>query len=132
MKPLPKDRARGVVGKNKKTKKLFVAQRTTDRTKWYEQQISEYTAEQHQRFEPFEADLTMFVAFYFENRVHGDLDNCVKAIWDGMQGVAFTNDKQIKEFHVSTTYGARKPRTEVIIMPWTPRLEEPEPKGEDQ
>lgn len=115
MRPLPKERARAF--KQRGRMRTF----TPQRTKEYELLIEQATSLQHPFEQPLEGDLIANVNFYFENRIHGDLDNCLKAILDGMQGVAFKNDKQIRGFNVHAFYfdeldeDERRERTEVII-----------------
>lgn len=44
-----------------------------------------------------------------------DCDNIAKIILDALNGLAYTDDKQIVDLHISKYYSER-PRTEVIIM----------------
>lgn len=87
----------------------------------YELLIEQMTDIQHPLDRPLEGDLIATVSFYIKNRVHGDLDNLLKSILDGMQGVAFKNDKQIRGFNVHVYYfdeipeSERIERTEVIL-----------------
>lgn len=52
-----------------------------------------------------------------------DLDNVVKAVWDGLQGAAFKNDRQVKDGAQRIRYTEKtgKPRTEIEIYEWRPR-----------
>ena len=34
-----------------------------------------------------------------------DIDNCIKSVIDGLQGLAFDNDNQIVEIHATKSYG---------------------------
>ena len=52
-----------------------------------------------------------------------DLDNVVKAVWDGLQGAAFKNDRQVKDGAQRIRYTEKtgKPRTEIEVYEWRPR-----------
>jgi len=54
--------------------------------------------------------------FYFKDKRTPDLDNCAKAILDGLQGTAYKNDKQVVEQHFLLDYDDNE-RAEVKI--WT-------------
>lgn len=54
------------------------------------------------------------VIFYFKDKRTPDLDNCAKAILDGLQGVAYKNDKQVIEQHYLLDYSENE-RAEVKI-----------------
>ena len=43
-----------------------------------------------------------------------DIDNLAKAILDGLNGIAFTDDSQVVELHLYKLWG--EPRTEVIVF----------------
>lgn len=113
LRPRPKERPRFVPGKNGR-----VFTYTPARTRYYEDRIQEQTALQHPGEEPWTADLTAYVNLFLANRNHGDIDNLAKAILDGMQGVAFKNDKSVKGLHVETYYITDKnaERSEIILM----------------
>ena len=54
--------------------------------------------------------------FYVQGQRKADLDNLVKLVMDGMAGVIYRNDKQVRCFRdVSVEYGEMEPRTEVTI-----------------
>lgn len=115
MRPRPKERPRSVRVGNR----IVVMKSKTSRE--YELLIEQMTDIQHPLDRPLEGDLIATVSFYIKNRVHGDLDNLLKSILDGMQGVAFKNDKQIRGFNVHVYYfdeipeSERIERTEVIL-----------------
>ena len=87
----------------------------------YEDKIRSATALQHPEDFPFEGDLVGFMNFFFESRVHGDIDNLAKAVLDGMQDVAFVNDRQFKALHLEIFFFDELPpdehqeRIEVIL-----------------
>lgn len=77
------------------------------------------------RVEPMEGPLLMRLKFilrkpkYLPRRVihhikKPDLDNLIKGVKDGLEGVAFHNDSQIVALNASKEYG-EEPRVEVII-----------------
>lgn len=59
-------------------------------------------------------DLTFTVHVYVKNRVHGDVDNYVKAASDALNKVAYQDDKQIKHIHGHLFYDADE-RMEIQI-----------------
>ena len=48
----------------------------------------------------------------------GDLDNYVKVVLDGLQGVAFVNDKQVVGIAASIIRGDSRPGLDVIVEGW--------------
>lgn len=54
------------------------------------------------------------VAVYRE-RQRGDLDNYLKVLLDGLQGVFYDNDAQIRELHATLHDDRHDPRCEVSI-----------------
>lgn len=115
MRPMPKDRGRAESNASGKT---WV--RNSDRTRDYEDLIRKATRLQH-KGPSLKGDLVANVLFVFRSRRHGDLDNCLKSILDGMQPVAYPNDKQIRSFTVHSLYFDELPeeeqieRTEVVL-----------------
>jgi Holliday junction resolvase RusA-like endonuclease len=69
---------------------------TPAKTRAYESLIREATALQHPLVEPYNCELYAILNLRFINDHQGDIDNIEKSIWDGMQGVAYKNDRQIK------------------------------------
>jgi len=92
----------------------------------YQLEINRLAQEQNALFEPFTGDLACIMSFRLPHRRHGDLDNLVKAVLDGMapkykdgrielMGV-FRSDKVIKKLHTEIFYEENcKPAIEVII-----------------
>lgn len=115
VKPMPKVRPRTSLRNGKlvvMTDKNYAA---------YEAGIKSSTAIQHAQYSglPYTGDLTVALAHYLPNRVHGDIDNLAKAIIDGMQDVAFVNDKQVKRLIVELRFDdPENTRTEVLITPY--------------
>ena len=56
-----------------------------------------------------------------EGRIHatsraiGDLDNLAKTVLDGLTGIAYVDDSQVTELHVSKAYGTPA-RTEITLL----------------
>jgi len=67
-----------------------------------------------------EGPLKLTAKFYFKDKRHGDLDNIVKAILDGLQyGNAFDNDKQVLSITAEIKYDDDE-RTEIMIEEMDP------------
>lgn len=88
----PKDRGRAMI--NKKTGKPFIYKDPRNRA--YELQINCESDAQYPFSKPLEGDLIVDMVFTLKDRVHGDKDNLEKAVLDGMEGVAYKNDKQVR------------------------------------
>lgn len=99
IKPIPKGRPRAQVTKTKSGKTKIFAY-TPERTKQYEYLIEEATDLQHTLDGALECDIDVTMAFFLSDRRHGDIDNLAKAILDGMQGVAFKDDRQVKGLYL--------------------------------
>jgi crossover junction endodeoxyribonuclease RusA len=54
--------------------------------------------------------------FYRPQR-RGDLDNRLKVLVDALQGVLYTDDKQVKEIHAYLDDDRERPRVEVTAWP---------------
>ncbi len=68
------------------------------------------------------SDLFCIMNFRFNEHVHGDIDNLAKSVLDGMQKVAFKNDKQILKLDTEIFFDTEKPGCiEVILMRHRPR-----------
>lgn len=62
-----------------------------------------------------EGDLVLTVSVYLRNKNHGDLDNYIKLVSDALNGVAYKDDKQVKELHGYIWYDKVNERTEVEV-----------------
>ena len=51
---------------------------------------------------------------YFGTRRKRDLDNCMKILWDSLEGNLFENDAQIDEYTVMRAYDKEQPRIQVF------------------
>lgn len=64
---------------------------------------------------PLEGDVAMTIHL-FRPRRQGDADNYNKALLDALQGIAYTNDKQIVELHIFLRDDdAKAPRAEIEV-----------------
>lgn len=71
---------------------------TPEPTKQYELKMRNCYIDDYGDYEPLDGDLYVEVRVYFSKKNHGDLDNYVKTL-DGLNKVAWHDDKQIKEIH---------------------------------
>lgn len=65
--------------------------------------------------EPLKGDITLNVLFYFKDN-RKDIDGCLKALLDSIEGIMYENDRQITELHVFKEIDKDNPRTEVHIL----------------
>lgn len=67
-------------------------------------------------------DGTVAVELLFAGAHHSaDVDNLAKAVLDGLQGVAFTDDRQVGRLVVERhPAGSQGPQVTVTVAPWTP------------
>lgn len=66
---------------------------TPARTKQYEELVAWKTKEVIK--EPFTGNIAIYIKVYVKNNVFPDLDNIAKSILDGMNKVAYHDDKQV-------------------------------------
>ena len=62
------------------------------------------------------------VACYFPDLHIRDIDNVLKAVLDGMNGVAYNDDSQVALANVTKALDREHPRTEVVVRqaaPWS-------------
>ena len=98
------------------------AQRMTRKGKWNERsrRSLDYQAQvaweaKAARVQGLKGALTVSIDFYFADKRHGDIDNHIKAILDGLQyGRAFENDKQIMRVEAEIFYDDEE-RAEICI-----------------
>jgi Holliday junction resolvase RusA-like endonuclease len=70
--------------------------------------------------QPIDGDVAVDIDAYMKGKRVPDIDNLAKAICDGLQPVAFENDKQVKHLEItlhSVTDKAEE-RAEVTIKRW--------------
>ena len=57
---------------------------------------------------------TRFVISFKDHRKR-DLDNCMKILWDSLQGHLFKDDCQIDEYSVKRIYNPEKPGVDITV-----------------
>jgi len=102
--PIPKARPRVVKGRAY----------TPDRTREWEKTVSTWAGLFYQN-EPSKARLKVSLRFYRKTRHKCDLDNLVKAVLDGLQGVLFVDDSQIDDIHARREVDRDSPRVEIWV-----------------
>lgn len=104
------------------------AARMTRKGKWIKKQAQKYLAfraqvksEAEKCFsEPWDGPVGVAMWFYVKvNRTRGDGDNLMKAVLDGLNKVAYYDDRQVVEGHFYILNGEPQ-RTEVAIWKLTP------------
>ncbi|MFC1526769.1 RusA family crossover junction endodeoxyribonuclease [Candidatus Latescibacterota bacterium] len=84
-------------------------------TRRYEDRVAGYALAAGARWRPGTYSVT--VALYFPDRRRRDLDNCVKALLDGLNGVVWADDAEVTQLHVSKHLDPHTPRAEVVVRP---------------
>lgn len=106
--PVPKGRPRFVVSNGK------VRTYTPPKTVYYEQQIGlEWRGPRR-----FEGAVKVTVKVIEGKGQPGDLDNYVKTLLDGLNGVAWVDDKQVVGIDASIIRGDDRPALDVIVEGW--------------
>ena len=102
----PQVKQRPRVGKNKVVY-------TPSRTVTFENEIG-WTAKQHFK-RPMMGELQIDIRLYFKNRRSiGDIDNYGKSVLDGLNKIAYLDDKQIRRQTIEMLYDSVE-RTEVTL-----------------
>lgn len=60
-------------------------------------------------FKIFNNDLLVIVTFYFTSKVHGDICNLTKSLFDSLIGIIYKDDKQIKDCQLLINYVKENP-----------------------
>ena len=83
---------------------------TAARTHAYEKVVSSCGADAMDGMAPFPGPV-LLAALFYGTRATGDLDNYLKSLLDGLQGVVFQNDRQVRMLAAwrmdGTPYGVR-------------------------
>jgi crossover junction endodeoxyribonuclease RusA len=66
---------------------------------------------------PDKGELALSVWFYTPNARRMDLDNLLKSVMDGLNGIAWEDDSQVAEVHASRMVDHLSPRAVVSIGP---------------
>ena len=107
--PRPKQRARGGNGRHY----------TPEATRQWEETVGWYANNAMSRggHDILTVPLMLSVIFYREHERKADLDNLVKSIQDGMNGIVYEDDKQVVVLNARVLYEQETPRVEVEIVP---------------
>lgn len=102
--PVPKGRHRST-----RSGHSYTPQRTRD----YEARVADAAMMANVR--PLTGDVSLTVVFYRGSAHRCDLDNLVKAVSDGINGIAFVDDVQVVELHAMKQLDRDNPRAEVTV-----------------
>ena len=83
--------------------------------KEFEQKILQYFDSQYEEINMLEGKLKLTVSFYLKGRRSIDLDNLLKALLDGMEGILFENDKMIYEIHAEKFNNSPDVKTVIVL-----------------
>jgi Holliday junction resolvase RusA-like endonuclease len=86
---------------------------TPQKTRKYEDRVAAYGRQQISR--TFDEPVAVQVDVFRPNRKRVDIDNACKAVLDGLNGVAYTDDHLIYDLIVHKRYDKANPRAEVHI-----------------
>lgn len=64
---------------------------------------------------PSTGSVSVTVHLWFPDRRRRDVDNVVKSILDGLNRIAYADDAQVAELHVTRGIDGRQPRAEIEI-----------------
>ena len=105
------------------------AARMTQRGKWIKANAKRYLAYKdivrwtawdvmrEQGLPPLDGDIGVELKAYINGGRPGDVDNIAKAVFDGLNGVVWYDDRQVAEMHVYRFVKQEKQRTEIKIWP---------------
>lgn len=65
--------------------------------------------------EPLAGPVILHADFYCHNRQRRDVDNLLKSIMDGINGVAFADDSQVVSVHASKLLSKSMPRAVITV-----------------
>lgn len=92
---------------------------TPKRTRDYERTVSEIALIRRPFGWPHQSKDVLFgmvVRVFHGDRRRRDNDNCVKAIKDALNGVAYVDDHQVQKTYVEWTLDRENPRAEVTLV----------------
>lgn len=69
------------------------------------------------RIQRIAGDVALMLVMYFPDKRRRDFDNISKSICDGLNGVAWEDDSQVKEWHGTINVDRANPRVEVWVWP---------------
>lgn len=62
-----------------------------------------------------DGEVAVNVIFYFERNTQ-DIDNCLKALFDCLEGIIWKNDRLVTEMHVFKELDKENPRIELQVL----------------
>ena len=89
---------------------------TPRETQEYERKVAWYALKAMQGKVKITGPVGVEIRLYFKGKRVADIDNCAKAIMDGMVGVIFNDDRQVRELRISR-HGAKEERAEARVWP---------------
>ncbi len=79
---------------------------TPEKTRMYEELVG-WKAKQVIK-SPLRKNIAVYITIYASSKIQGDLDNYAKSILDGMNGVAYIDDKQISYLTIQRLKGEQE------------------------
>jgi crossover junction endodeoxyribonuclease RusA len=89
---------------------------TPAKTQEYERMVAWYALNAMQGFAKLTGSVGVEIKLYFRGKRLPDIDNCAKAIMDGMLEVVYEDDRQVQELRISR-YQDKNERAEVSVWP---------------
>ena len=87
------------------------------RLKMFEQQILVYFDELEQEITIVDGKFAVDVSFYLKGNRDTDLDNLLKAMLDGLEGILYKNDKMITSITARKFNKCKENKTVISIIP---------------
>jgi Holliday junction resolvase RusA-like endonuclease len=75
----------------------------------------QWEAKSQWKGKPLQGDISVSITLYFGTKRKADLDNFNKLSLNALSGIAYEDDSQIAELHLSRGYDKARPRIEVIV-----------------
>jgi crossover junction endodeoxyribonuclease RusA len=89
---------------------------TDPKTRTYEADVRAACAEAMCEADPYDGDVELACVFEQRNARAADLDNLVKAVSDGIEKVAFLNDRQVTRISAARVLRADVDRVSVAVL----------------
>lgn len=86
---------------------------TPKRTKDYEQKVA--LCALGAGCKPTELSVSVTLSIYYPDARRRDIDNTVKSVMDGLNGLAFADDSQVVDFTATKSIDRERPRVEATI-----------------
>lgn len=116
--PVPAERPR-IMNRRGAGGRMVPVALTPQRTLDAEARVASAFREAHPGHVPLAQPILLQVAFQRETRVWADLDNLLKVVMDGLNGVAWTDDRWVERIHAERVMGlaAGDGATYVSVLP---------------